>query len=62
MKNVEPVILIGNAGHTLTEYAEEIGADLIIVGSHRPEFKDYLLGATAARIVRHAPCSVHVLR
>jgi len=62
MKNVEPVILIGNAGHALTEYAEEIGADLIIVGSHRPEFKDYLLGATAARIVRHAPCSVHVLR
>ncbi len=62
MKDVEPVILIGHAGQIITEYAEEIGADCIIVGSHRPEFKDYLLGATAARIVRHATCSVHVLR
>ena len=24
--------------------------------------RDFLLGSTAARIVRHAPCSVHVLR
>ncbi|MBC7181761.1 MAG: universal stress protein, partial [Roseovarius sp.] len=23
---------------------------------------DFLLGSTAARVVRHAPCAVHVLR
>lgn len=56
------VILSGHPGVTITEYAETIGADLIIVGSHKPELQDYLLGSTAARVVRHAPCAVHVLR
>ena len=56
------VVLSGHPGRTITEYAEQVGADCIIVGSHKPELKDYLLGSTAARIVRHAPCSVHVLR
>ncbi len=41
---------------------ERIGADFIIAGSHKPEMKNFLLGSTAARIVRHAPCSVHVIR
>jgi nucleotide-binding universal stress UspA family protein len=42
--------------------AEEAGADLIVVGSHRPAMKDYLLGTNAARVVRHARCSVLVAR
>ncbi len=42
--------------------AEEIGADLIIMGSHRPEFSDYLLGPNASRVVRHAAISVLVVR
>jgi nucleotide-binding universal stress UspA family protein len=42
--------------------AEEAEADLVVVGSHRPAMKDYLLGTNAARIVRHARCSVLVAR
>lgn len=42
--------------------AERIGCDLIIVGSHRPELQDYLLGPNAARVVRHAKQSVLVVR
>jgi nucleotide-binding universal stress UspA family protein len=42
--------------------AREIGCDCIVMGSHRPELKDYLLGPNAARVVRHAPCSVVVVR
>jgi len=42
--------------------AEEAGADLIVVGSHRPAMKDYLLGTNASRVVRHARCSVLVAR
>ncbi len=42
--------------------AREIGVDCIVMGSHRPELKDYLLGPNAARVVRHAPCSVMVVR
>ena len=37
-------------------------ADLIVVGSHRPAMRDYLLGTNAARVVRHAHCSVLVAR
>jgi len=61
-KEIESVLLIGNTGLAVTEYADEVGADCIVVGSHKPGLEDYLLGSTAARIVRHAPCSVHVLR
>lgn len=42
--------------------ARELGCDCIVMGSHRPELKDYLLGPNAARVVRHAPCSVMVVR
>ncbi|MFC6689253.1 universal stress protein [Jhaorihella thermophila] len=60
--DVEPVMLKGHSGMTIAEYAASSGADLIVVGSHKPGLRDYFLGSTAARIVRHAPCSVHVLR
>lgn len=42
--------------------AERIKADLIVLAAHRPAQKDYLLGPNAARIVRHAHCSVMVVR
>ncbi len=42
--------------------AEEWGADLIVVGSHRPTMSTYLLGSNAKTIVRHANCSVLVAR
>jgi nucleotide-binding universal stress UspA family protein len=42
--------------------ARELKADLIVMASHRPELKDYLLGPNAARVVRHAAISVLVVR
>ena len=52
----------GSVYHEIIEEAEACKADLIIMGSHRPAMATYLLGSNAARIVRHAPCSVMVLR
>jgi nucleotide-binding universal stress UspA family protein len=46
----------------ILEVAKEAGADLIVIGSHRPALKDYLLGTNAGRVVRHASCSVLVAR
>ncbi|MFV1853145.1 MAG: universal stress protein [Thalassospira sp.] len=60
--DVELMLIKGHSGRAITDYAEKIGADCIIVGSHKPGLIDYFLGSTAARIVRHAPCSVHVIR
>ena len=62
LDDVKAVMLRGHSGRAITDYAGEIGADCIIVGSHKPGLSDYFLGSTASRIVRHAPCSVHVLR
>lgn len=42
--------------------AERVGADLIVMAAHRPGRADYLLGPNAARVVRHAACSVLVVR
>ena len=42
--------------------AKIVKADLIITGSHKPNVSDYLLGSNAARVVRHASCSVFVVR
>lgn len=60
--DVEPVVLIGHPGTTITDYAKKINADCIIVGAHRPGLSGFFLGSTAARIMRYAKCSVHVLR
>jgi universal stress protein F len=42
--------------------ADHLQADLIIVASHLPDFSNYLIGATADRVVRHAKCSVLIDR
>jgi nucleotide-binding universal stress UspA family protein len=42
--------------------AADWGADLIVVGSHRPTMATYLLGSNAKTIVAHAKCSVLVVR
>ena len=60
--DIQPVVLEGHAGRTVTDYAEKIGADCIICGAHRPGLRNFFLGSTAARIMRYAKCSVHVLR
>jgi len=52
----------GSPYHEIISEAAAIGADLIVVASHRPEVADYLLGTVAARVVRHAECSVLVVR
>lgn len=47
----------------ILHYAREIGCDLIVMSSgQKPDLEDYLLGPNAARVVRHAKCSVLVVR
>ncbi|SMH32787.1 universal stress protein [Maritimibacter sp. HL-12] len=55
-------VIEGHAGHSIVDYASEHNCDCIVIASHRPGLQDLFLGSTAARVVRHAPCSVHVVR
>jgi nucleotide-binding universal stress UspA family protein len=59
---VQHVIAHGNVYEEIIDAADKVAADVIVVGSHRPKLKDYLLGPNAARVVRHAPQSVLVVR
>ena len=52
----------GSVYETILQVARETKTDLIIMESLRPALKDYLLGPNAARVVRHAECSVLVVR
>ncbi|EBA12139.1 universal stress protein [Roseobacter sp. CCS2] len=62
MDGVKGVIVKGHSGRTIVDTATSMKADCIVLGSHKPGLIDYLLGSTAARVVRHAPCAVHVAR
>ncbi len=52
----------GSPATTILAEAKDIGADAILVGSHRPGMGDYFIGSTAGRVLRHAQCSVIVDR
>ena len=59
---ISTVVRIGAVYPELLSEAEEWGADLIIVGAHKRSMATYLLGSSAAAIVRHAGCTVMVVR
>ena len=56
------VLVEGHAGRTILDHATENAVDCVVIASHRPGMADYLLGSTAAQVVRHAPCAVMVTR
>lgn len=60
--DVESVVISGHPGRAIVDWATDHGIDCIVIASHRPGLQDYFLGSTAARVVRHSACSVHVLR
>ncbi len=62
VKDIKPVVIFGHPGHSILEYAGDHDVDCIVIASHKPGIQDYFLGSTAARVVRHAPCAVHVSR
>ncbi len=60
--SVQHIVGEGTVYEVILDMAEKVEADLIVMASHRPELQDYLLGPNAARVVRHAKCSVLVVR
>ncbi len=55
-------VRFGDTYQEILAHAHKMRANLIIVASHKPNVSDFLIGTTAARIVRHATCSVFVVR
>ena len=59
---VETIARHGTVYEQVLKIAEDIEADQIVIGANRPAVSDFLLGPNTARIVRHATCSVNVVR
>ena len=61
-ERVSVTVRLGSIYGEVLDEAKQCHADLIVVGSHRPSMATYLLGSNAKTIVRHAICSVLVVR
>ncbi|UXU76562.1 MULTISPECIES: universal stress protein [unclassified Paracoccus (in: a-proteobacteria)] len=57
-----PHVLHGTIYDEILRAADKLAVDVIVIGANRPALRDYLLGPNAARVVRHANCSVYVVR
>ena len=57
------VVLFGDPGHEIADYAQSVAADLIVMPSHgRTGIKRLLIGSVAERVIRLSHCPVLVLR
>ena len=61
-RRISVVVRQGGIYHEILEEAADIGADLIVMTSHRPSMQRYFLGSNAGHVVRYAKCSVLVVR
>ncbi|MBZ5661976.1 MAG: universal stress protein [Acidobacteriia bacterium] len=53
----------GNPKSVIVDFAAQWPADLVVMGSHGDKgFDRFLLGSVSESVVRHAPCSVQVVR
>ena len=60
---ITKVVAQDDAAHAICARAEQVGAGLVVVGTRSPsDIERVLLGSVANKVVRHAPCSVLVVR
>jgi nucleotide-binding universal stress UspA family protein len=56
---LNPVLLEGDPGNAIAEYAKKIGCDLIVMPTHGyGPFRRFLLGSVTAKVLHDAPCPV----
>ncbi|TFH06726.1 MAG: universal stress protein [Nitrosomonadales bacterium] len=60
---IETIFAEGDPGHEIVRIAEELNADLIVLGTHGYSgWKRFAIGSVAELVVRHAPCAVLTIR
>jgi len=61
--DVETRAVRGDAADAIIEVAEQVGADLIVVGNKgMTGARRFLLGSVPNKVSHHAPCSVLIVR
>lgn len=60
---VSPRVAEGDPASVILDIAEQLHADLIVVGSHgRTGLARFFLGSVSSRVAAHAPCSVLIVK
>ncbi|MCG3116971.1 MAG: universal stress protein [Candidatus Manganitrophus sp. SA1] len=60
---VEPIFKEGVPSVEIIQTAKEVGADLIVMGTHgRKGLSHVVMGSVAERVAREAPCPVFIVR
>jgi nucleotide-binding universal stress UspA family protein len=60
--DTKPIVVEGNPAELILKQAKSDDIDLIVIGSHNSEIENLLLGSCAAKVVRHARCTVTVVK
>ena len=55
-------VRFGSVRDEVNELAEELGADVVVIGSRNPSISTHLLGSNASSVIRHANLPVLVVR
>ncbi|EPK7358917.1 universal stress protein UspG [Kluyvera intermedia] len=55
-------VRLGNVRDAVNELAEELHADMVVIGSRNPSISTHLLGSNASSVIRHAHIPVLVVR
>ncbi|MEX3018925.1 universal stress protein UspG [Kluyvera sp. STS39-E] len=55
-------VRMGNVRDAVNELAEELNADMVVIGSRNPSITTHLLGSNASSVIRHAHIPVLVVR
>jgi nucleotide-binding universal stress UspA family protein len=59
----EAIVVAGDPGAAIVDYAQEHGGDLVVMGSHgHTGLRHLLLGSVAEHVLRHASCPVLIVR
>lgn len=59
---IKTMIRFGNTRDEVNKAAEELRADVIVIGSKNPSITTHLLGSNAASVIRYATVPVFVIR
>jgi len=63
LEDAQLEVRVGSPAHEITEYADQIDADLIVISSHGYHgLKRMIMGSVAESVIRHANCAVLVMR
>jgi universal stress protein F len=59
---VDAVVVEGNPAERILKQEKADNIDLIVIASHNSQIEHILLGSCAAKVVRHAQCTVTVVK